>query len=228
MDIHAVICTRSSQRVPKITDDLVKFYASCNIKVYLLANQSSIFKAYQAGYNAANPDKDDIMIFCHDDIVIRETPEDFVDKVTKNCSMENTGFIGPAGTTVLTENAVWWDQNQWKMGRHRGFVKHLNEMRQEYDTPYGPEGPVVALDGLFLACKAYIAEEISLEKPDSLLGDWDFYDIHYTTTAHKAGYTNRAFHMNILHASRGELVGRTSWHINREAFIKQNQFPISL
>lgn len=228
MNIHAVICTRSSEQVSSITDKLVKYLASCNIKVYLLANQSSIFEAYSKGYKLANPDKDDIMIFCHDDIEISEKPEDFVRKVTETCNLDNTGFIGPAGTTNLTENAVWWDQNQWKMGRHRGFVRHLNEKKVPYDTNYGPEGPVVALDGLFLACKGHICEEIGLDKPEYLIGDWDFYDIHYTTTAHKAGYVNRAFHMNILHASRGELVGRESWHMNREAFIKQNTFPISV
>lgn len=227
MNIYAVICTRSTQ-VNRVTDNLVKYLASCNIKVFLLANQSSIFDAYESGYIAANPNPDDIMIFCHDDIEIREKPEDFVQKIVSNLQKENTGFIGPAGTTVLTENAVWWDQNQWKMGNHRGFVKHINPQMKEYDTIYGPEGPVVALDGLFLACKAHLAHEVGLQKPDYLKGEWDFYDIHYTTTAHKAGYVNRAFHMNILHASRGELVGRDSWHQNREAFISQNQFPLSL
>ena len=228
MNIHAVICTRSREEVPSITDKLVKYLASCNIKVYLLANQSSIFEAYKKGYTAASPDPEDIMIFCHDDIDIRTKPEDFVKKVTETCNLENTAFVGPAGTTCLTENAVWWDQNQWRMGRHRGFVKHLDKMNREYDTNYGPEGPVVALDGLFLACKAKIVEEVGLDKPEYFVGDWDFYDIHYTTTAHKAGLVNRAIHLDILHASRGELVGRTSWHLNREAFIKQNSFPISL
>lgn len=227
MDIHAVICTRSRQ-VPKITHELVQYLASCNIKVYLLANQSSIFSAWASGHKAANPDKDDIMIFCHDDIIIRDKPEVFVEKVKQTCNLPKTGFIGPAGTTNLGENAIWWDQERWKMGLHRGFVKHMNELRQEYDTNYGPEGPVVALDGLFLACRAEVIEEIGLEKPDYLIGDWDFYDIHYTTTAHAKGYTNRAFHMNITHASKGELVGRDSWHQNREAFVKQNALPISL
>ena len=168
------------------------------------------------------------MIFCHDDIEINEKPENFVRKVTETCNLDNTGFIGPAGTTNLTENAVWWDKNQWKMGRHRGFVRHLNEQRVPYDTNYGPEGPVVALDGLFLACKGHICEEIGLDKPEYFEGEWDFYDIHYTTTAFEKGYTNKVIDMNILHNSRGELVGRESWHKNRLAFIQNTELPIRI
>ena len=83
MNIYAVICTRSTQ-VNRVTDNLVKYLASCNIKVFLLANQSSIFDAYESGYIAANPNPDDIMIFCHDDIEIREKPQDFVQKIVSN------------------------------------------------------------------------------------------------------------------------------------------------
>ena len=86
----------------------------------------------------------------------------------------------------------------------------------------------MVLDGLFLAAKAKVIKEVGLDKPEYFDGDWDFYDIHYTTTAFNKGYTNRVLGMNILHDSRGELVGRDSWEKNRIAFIQNNELPIRL
>ena len=128
----------------------------------------------------------------------------------------------------LGEDAVWWDMSRWQRGRHRGKVIHKNKEGQEYLTPYGPPGEVVALDGLFLAAKKRVIDDVSLKKPKYFEGEWDFYDIHYTTQAFLKGYQNKVMDINIFHNSRGELVGRDSWHKNREAFIKNNSFPIEI
>jgi len=142
--------------------------------------------------------------------------------------LPETGFVGPAGTTYLSPNAVWWDQDVWKAGLHRGKVSHLDDQGKEYLTEYGPADDVVALDGLFLAARAKVVRDIGLDKPEYFEGEWDFYDIHYTTTAFEKGYTNKVIDMNILHNSRGELVGRESWHKNRLAFIQNTELPIRI
>ena len=228
MSIHAIICTRDSSSVTKTTDNLIRFLVSCKIGVYLLSGAKSIFQAYKGAFEKISPADDDICIFCHDDIEIREKPEIFVSKLTSFCGLAETGFVGPAGTACLSENAIWWDQNQWRQGKHKGRVAHLDDLGREYITDYGPEGDVVALDGLFLAAKAKVIKEVGLGKPDYFTGEWDFYDIHYTTKAFNLGYTNKVMEMNILHNSRGELVGRDSWHKNREAFIANNELPMQL
>ena len=228
MSIHAIICTRDSGNVTTTTDKLIKFLVSCKIGVYLLSGAKSIFEAYRGAFDKINPKDDDICIFCHDDIEIRENPETFVSKLSTLCGLPETGFVGPAGTACLSENAVWWDQNQWQLGKHKGCVAHLDELGREYSTNYGPEGDVVALDGLFLAANAKVIREVTLNKPEYYIGEWDFYDIHYTTKAFNLGYTNKVMKMNILHNSRGELVGRDSWHKNREAFIANNELPIQI
>lgn len=228
MTIHAIICTRSAKEVSKTTDNLLQFFVQCGIKISLMSGASSIFKAYQGAFEKINPNDDDICIFCHDDIELKENSVQFVDKLNRACSLPETGFVGPAGTTHLSENAIWWDQNAWKAGLHRGKVWHLNEMGVPYATEYGPPDDVVALDGLFLAARADVIRKIGLEKPKYFEGEWDFYDIHYTTTAFKEGFTNKAIDLNILHHSRGELVGRDSWHKNRAAFIAQNDLPMKI
>ena len=105
---------------------------------------------------------------------------------------------------------------------------HLNEKKLPYPTFYGPYDNVAVLDGLFLAAKAKNLKTVGLEKPQYFEGEWDFYDIHYTTTALKHGMKNRAVPIPMIHHSSGQLVGRDSWHKNRQAFINNNTLPIIL
>lgn len=228
MTIHAIICTRSSKEVSKTTDNLLQFFVRCGIQISLMSGASSIFKAYQGAFDRINPNDEDICIFCHDDIVLNEDPIQFKDKLARACLLPETGFVGVAGTTCLSDNAVWWDQNAWKAGLHRGKVWHLNEMGAPYATEYGPPDDVVALDGLFLAARADVIRKIGLEKPEYFEGEWDFYDIHYTTSAFKEGFINKVIDLRILHESIGELVGRESWHKNRAAFIANNELPMKI
>jgi hypothetical protein len=228
MKINAIICTRDRNNITKTTDKLLKFYVNCGINIYLMSGAKSLFSAYEAAFQKINPADEDIIIFCHDDIEIRDSAENFINKLKEALSLPETGFVGPAGTTFLGQNAVWWDADVWAAGKHRGKVSHINKNGAEYVTYYGNPGDVVVLDGLFLAAKAKTIREVGLEKPQDFEGEWDFYDIHYTSTAFFKGFTNKAISLDILHNSRGELVGRDSWHKNREAFIKKNQFPIKL
>ena len=227
MTIYAFICTRSKDLSPT-TKKLVSYLSSANIHSKLLVNQSSIFEGYKKAFDLVKPDPSDIIILCHDDIEIQISFR-ALHSLLSLLKNKNYGFIGPAGTTKLSESAVWWDHDLWKEGFHRGEVVHLSSEGSPDFTKYGGFNQVVVLDGLFLATRAEVLEEIGLEKPSSFSGQWDFYDIYYTHEAHKLGYENHAVPLKIIHNSRGELVGRDSWQQNREAFIKENKerFPIT-
>ena len=228
MNIHAFICTRSREEVSKTTNELLSYLSSCSINIILLANQTSLFSAYKRAFDKVSPKPEDIVILCHDDIEIREKPEIFIEKLKNSLKKESTGFAGPAGTTYLGGDAVWWDHDRWQQKLHKGKVTHVDPVGKEYVTLYGPPEDVVVLDGLFLAAKASVLEKIGLEKPEYFEGDWDFYDIHYTSQAFLKGYTNTIIDLDILHKSRGELVGRESWHKNRAAFVQNTQLPLIL
>ena len=231
MAIHAIICTRSREDISEVTDKLLTFLSRCKINVFLISRAESIFKAYQRGFGYANPAEEDIVIFCHDDIEIREEPEEFVAKLEAMFTESTTrGFVGAAGTTHLGETAVWWERTLWEARKHRGRVSHITPEGVEYWTDYTPNKcptrEVVVLDGLFLAATPKCIEAVGLEKPEYFTGEWDFYDIHYTSKAHDLGFVNKVMDFNILHHSRGELVGRDSWHENREAFIANTELPL--
>tara|TARA_R100001163_G_C5040286_1_gene178569 strand:- start:656 stop:1348 length:693 start_codon:yes stop_codon:yes gene_type:complete len=228
MNIYAIICTRDRNEVSSTTDKLLNFLCKCGIEVYLISAAKSLFAAYHGAFTKIDPNPEDITIFCHDDIEIREQPKSFITKLKESLAYPEAGFVGAAGTVKLGSDAVWWDQSRWQQGKHRGKVVHINPQGREYLTPYGPPGDVVTLDGLFLAAKRKVIDDVGLEKPEYFEGEWDFYDIHYTSQAYLKGYTNKVMDINIFHNSRGELVGRDSWHKNRDAFIKNNEFPIEI
>ena len=228
MKIFSITCTRDNSPNAVLTG-LTTILSSFGVDVKVLVNQNSIFEAYEKGVSLCNASSEDIIILCHDDLQITGSKAEFIAALSI-CINKETGIVGPAGTTLLGEDAIWWNQERWQTGYHRGEVRHRNEVNghsQIHNTSYGPYGQVVALDGLFLAARAEVWEEIGLQKPQYFEGLWDFYDIHYTTTAHNKGYKNFTIPLNIIHLSRGELVGRDSWHKNREAFITNTELPLS-
>jgi len=228
MTVYATICTRSREDVTPTTDKLLSFLAQCDIKICLISGSQSIFEAYEGAYLHINPNPEDILIFCHDDIEIHHSPEEFLNILKENLDSDEVGFIGPAGTTYLSPNAIWWDHQLWQQGKHRGRVFHYDKHGQVHNTVYGPPDDVVVLDGLFLATKPKVIEDINLQKPEYFVGDWDYYDINLTSQAFLKGYTNKAIALNILHNSRGEIAGKAGWELNRAAFIANTELPMQI
>ncbi len=224
MKIFAVICTRTNN-FSKVTRDLLDTLSSFGVQVKVMTNQTSIFEAYKKGLDKCDASSEDIVIFCHDDIELLDTKADFIAKIA-SCLRENTGIVGPAGTTRLGPDAVWWNYDNWRAGLHSGAVYHRGEKGQIYNTEYGPYRRVVVLDGLFLAARKCVWDTVGMGKPDYFRGDWDFYDLHYTSKAHNSKLENHTIPIKIIHHSAGDIVGRDSWHKNREAFINNTSLPL--
>ena len=226
MSIYAIIPTRDTENLTHTTKDLLTYYEKCDITTVLVEGGTSIFETYETEFNKLELEDTDICIFCHDDIAILDKPSRFVWNLKKYHMKEGMGFVGAAGTRYLSENAIWWDQEMWKMGMHSGSVKHFTEEGEMFTTTYGPPTTVAILDGLFLSASGKVIREVGLAKPDWLTGDWDFYDIYYTSRAHLMGMDNAVMPIDIIHRSRGELAGRMSWHENRQAFINNVKLPL--
>ena len=226
MKIHAIICTRS-KNITSVTENLTSKLSRLPAKVSLMVDQDSIFSGYKKAFDKADPKDKDIFVLCHDDIEIKEEPKDIL-KAINLANAEGHGFVGVAGTKLLDKDAVWWNQERWAKGLHSGKVYHVNKEGVPYPTEYGPRNKVVVLDGLFLAASAKTLREVELSKPSYLKRDWDFYDLHYTMTAHKLGLINMTIPLTITHHSSGELVGREGWNENRLAFIEEHDLPIGI
>lgn len=223
--IYAFICTRSKE-LTDTAHNLSTYLSDAGVKVKFLVNQKSIFGGYQKALDSSDVKDDDIVILCHDDIEIMSSKWVFRDCLMQ-CLAHDAGFIGVAGTAKLLEDAVWWNGQAWREGHHSGIVWHGPHALESTPTYYGPYKTVVVMDGLFLAASGKTLRKVGLAKPRYLEGEWDYYDIHYTLTAHKLGLKNRTVPINVLHNSRGELAGRESWHVNRAKFIEEHRLPIT-
>lgn len=232
-NFYFCVPTRNRDSTRLVKD--LKFYAQNIIDditltklavVDIFPGLGSIFDFFNAVKNlTANSHLDDIVIFCHDDIEIHTQPYLFRDILTKTLKNRNVGFAGVAGTTELGENAVWWDKQRWIEQKHSGFVFHGSELQATY---FGPHREVVVLDGLFLATTVRVLKELDLNKPSYFTGNWDFYDIYYCLKVRELGYKNFTVPITIMHKSRGELAGRTSWEQNRIALINNFTLPIKV
>lgn len=225
MKRHAFICTRT-KNLKDITEKLVKYLTSAGWDVKLLIGEPSIFSAYKTAFESTDKANLDCYILCHDDIEILTKPETFNSLLINNLYNPTTGFLGVAGTTYFSEDAVWWNQEVWRRGLHSGLVYHGEDIIKADQTYYGPCRQVAVLDGLFLAASGRTLRAINLEKPSYFQGDWDFYDIYYTTQTCKLGLKNKTLPIHLLHNSAGSLVGRDSWTKNREAYIANNRLPL--
>lgn len=190
-----------------------------------LPGYSNIFEAFVGGAKLCDIKAEDYVILCHDDIDIVTSPDYFNSLIERELKNPKIGFLGVAGTKFLKESGVWWEGlNNFSAGSPlnalSGFVSHGNR-KSNHINYYGPHGDVVVLDGLFMCTTGKVLNTIKTGKPDYFEGDWDFYDIYYTSQAHLKGFTNKTVPIHIIHASGGTIDGKDSWHSNREAFCKQ-------
>lgn len=225
MNIFAFICTRSKD-FSDTTQKLSSYLSRAGVQTKFLVGQKSIFDGYASAFKKFQISDDDIVIMCHDDIEILTDPKLFTRIIVESLLDSKTGFVGVAGASLLTKDAIWWNRDVWRQGKLHGHVYHGSDIMKAHGTYYGPCGNVVCLDGLFLAAKGATLKEVGLDKPDYLEGDWDFYDIHYTVSAYLKKYKNKVIPVSVMHNSPGELVGRDSWIKNRQAFISKFSLPL--
>lgn len=221
--IYSIICSRKD-KPPVNFNNLLKYFKDANVECRVAYDQEGIFQGYQKTVKELNANDDDIIILCHDDIQIFSDRDQFVNTLQDELNKANVGFVGVAGTTNLTTNAMWWDPNLRQQGYHRGFVFQGDNPRNLSPNYFGPHGNVVVLDGLFLATKKRVLDVIGMEKPKEYPNGWDFYDLYYTLTAYERGFTNKTVPIILTHYSDGFM--RPTWDENRKEFRKMFRLPV--
>lgn len=221
--IYAIICSRTT-KPSKTLPKLLSYLKEADIKYHVSYDANSMFEGYQTGLDTLNPAREDIVILCHDDIEILSDRTLFKSILEENLSKKSVGFVGPAGTTYLGSDAVWWDMNRRTTGLHSGFVFQGDNYSTMTPNYFGPFRNVVVLDGLFLAARRETIDQIGLAKPKEFPTNWDFYDLYYTLSAYEQGFTNKAVPIVILHNSNGYM--RETWEANRTAFRKMFRLPV--
>jgi len=227
MNIHAFICTRSTNNSPT-TESLLSYLDRAGVVTHLLVDKASIFTAY-ADELPSITDKDDIVILCHDDIEILSDIETFKKEIYATANDPTIGFGGLAGSKRLTKSGVWWDgvTDPTMKGFFKGAVFHGKHRNAMQCSDYGQAGDVAVVDGLFMVAKAGFLEEIGLERPKTFPAGWHYYDMLYCMKAFQKGRVNRVMPILVRHESIGEV--DKGWDQNRLKFLAMfnYQLPIS-
>lgn len=171
-------------------------------------HHQSIFTAYNYGIDRA---KYHTLCLMHDDILFH-TPQ-WGQVVQEHLNDHSVGFIGIAGGTLIPRVP-----SLWTFGEH---YKHLlqyvkkkgtSEMQDFGNFKNNNFLPVVALDGVFLACRKELFDSIRFD--EQTFKDFHCYDLDICLQAHMLGYENRVINNLLLeHFSKGKL--NKSWVENQ-------------
>jgi glycosyltransferase involved in cell wall biosynthesis len=212
--ITVIYCTRESK--PEHKEHLIKTSGlHKHIEVIeIINNGESLTKAYNRGLKQA---KNDIVVFCHDDLTI-ETNQ-WGKKLTKMFEKNpEFGIIGVAGSKNMPESGQWWANPKKMYGR----VAHTHEGKtwlSAYSDDLGQTlEEVVVCDGVWFALdKTRIKKEFN----ENVEG-FHFYDVTFAFENYlegvKVGVTTA---IRINHQSIG--MTNESWDKNRADFSEDYQ-----
>jgi len=186
---------------------------------YINNGEYSLTELYNKGLDESS---NDIIVFCHDDIILKEGWDK---KVLNHFDSTEYGILGMAGTTDLDESGQWWKD----MSKMVGIVKHTSEGKtweSKYSNNFGDDVvETVMLDGLFFVVNK---NRIKKRFNEDIKG-FHFYDFDFTFGNHLEGVkVGVMFDVKITHKS----VGATNeqWNQNRLQFcnLYSDHLPYNL
>lgn len=210
--ISIVYCTRESN--PKHSEHLRKCSGELKkVEIIEYINKGEgLTKFYQEALEEA---KYDIILFCHDDILL-ETNQ-ISKKITKlfNNNPEY-GIIGVAGTKYMSETGRWWDDKKKMYGK----VKHTHNGKSWLSSYSGDLGneltETVIVDGLFFSVhRGRIKKGFNLDVKGFHFYDVDFCFRNYIEGVKIGVHTN----VRVNHMSIGET--NQEWEDNRLIFAEK-------
>ena len=193
-----------------------------HVVCYENQNQFSLPELYNKALKEYS-EKDNIIVFCHNDIIFRT--KDWGRLLLGKFNNSDYSILGVAGSKYMPENGVWWTDRS----KMHGIVEHtdgFNTWVSEYSKERkGQITPVVLIDGLFMA-----VDPSNLEHGfDEEFKGFHFYDVSWcfenVLDGCDIGVTTD---IRILHKSVGET--NDQWEINRKQFIEKykDELPFSI
>ena len=215
MKLTVVFSTR------KIEDSYIEHIKeTCGIKeIEILSYDNPNGTSLTEIYNKALIDsKNDIIVFCHDDIIFNT--KKWGKRIIKHFEGSDYGILGMAGTRKLPETGRWWDDINQQGSNMVGIVNHSNEGKT-WESQYSKSFindiiPVVMVDGLFFGVdRTKIKKNFNEE-----VKGFHFYDVDFSFRNHleevKVGVITN---IRITHKSIGET--NEEWEKNRIKFVER-------
>ena len=219
--VSIVYCTRETN--PEHKEHLIKtsgLHKHVEV-IEIINNGESLTKSYNRGLKQA---KNDIVVFCHDDITIetKQWGNKLVKLFDKN---PEYGIIGVAGSKNMPVSGQWWENRNKMYGR----VAHTHEGKtwlSAYSDDLGQNlEEVVIVDGVFFAIHKTRTKEIFNENVEG----FHFYEITYCFENFLKGVkigVNTVIRIN--HKSIG--MTNEQWENNRQIFSEKfkDNLPVDI
>ncbi len=178
-------------------------------------NKYSLSSAYNKGVSLS---KFNILCFLHEDV--RFLTDNFGITLINKFSNPEIAALGVAGSTLLPEDAVWFSS---KRPFVQGRVVHSTQKGEQMDiySEIREDAEVVVLDGLFMAVRKEIAEEL---KFDEEFKGFHFYDLDFSlriAMQHKVIVTHDILLQHFSGGSYDE-----SWQKYKEQFKEKHRHYI--
>lgn len=210
--ISVIICTIDRLRFDAVSRHFVQLFANEPHEIIGVFNPPSICEGYNRAFAQS---KGDIIIFCHDDI--ESWAPDLVSRL-KNL-LSHFDVVGVAGTTRVLSAS-------WVLAGPPftfGIVPHAAADNRFDVYLFGAPRRIVsgiqAVDGLFIACRRQVAQQISWDA--ATFSGFHCYDVDWSFRAFQAGFKLAvAVDLPILHLSRGNFDDR--WQHYAQAFLNKH------
>tara|TARA_B100000963_G_scaffold158208_1_gene137716 strand:+ start:2709 stop:4358 length:1650 start_codon:yes stop_codon:yes gene_type:complete len=217
--ISVVYCSKSSK--PHHKEHIIKtsgLYKNIEV-IEIINNGESLTSCYNRGYLKS---KYDIVVFCHDDILIetKQWGKKLIKHFEKNSEY---GIIGVAGSKYLPESGKWWEMPKRMYGR----VKHTHN-NKSWLSEYSPDlgkgiENVINVDGLFFTIHKQRIYNDNIYKPfDETVKGFHFYDVDFCFKNFISGVKIGVItNIRINHMSIGQT--NEEWEENRKLFVAKNK-----
>lgn len=205
-----IVCSTDPARGRGIRAQYERVFSGQHFELIQIDDARSLCEGYNRGFARSHGE---LIVFSHDDIELWSG--DFAS--TLRASLQTFDLVGVAGTSRLAGMA-WW-----AVGRPyiHGRIIHRTEEGAQLDD-YGPPptDPVVALDGVFLAARRQVCEQVPFD--EKTFDGFHFYDIDFTHRAHLAGFRLGICPVLLIHHSGGGTLDQ-SWRQYAERFAAKHR-----
>lgn len=189
-----------------LKEDCLLYQRNADLNPVIIENNTlPIAEAYNKQLDQAKADGTDILVLCHDDIMIYSDVITQLEYWSKHYDL--IGVTGSSGIDIKTP--VTWinlGRNAMKSGKSKvhclhGQVAHGKPEWQNIDS-YGPfPSPVLVIDGLFMALTRPVIETLRFD--ESCPSKFDFYDLDFSLQTIVNSLRVGVVDIHILHESTG-------------------------
>ncbi|MBS4095591.1 MAG: glycosyltransferase [Sulfuricella sp.] len=211
--ISVIVCSIDEAKLEKVHANYAERLEGEDWEFIAIRDARSLSEGYNRGLAQSNGE---LLIFSHDDIEILSP--DFRHKL--KCYLNACDLLGVAGTRRLIGPS--WVKAGWPW--LHGQVTHPERDSGAFKiclygvtTPLQPD--IQALDGLFLACRREVAEQVGFD--EATFDGFHFYDLDFSFSAFQAGFRlGVANDMAIVHYSEGNY--DAAWERYAERFLSKH------